>query len=237
MVMPRLYYGSASEHFGDLRRPAGSDRRPLVVLIHGGFWRDQYRLDLMDPLADDLAKRGYASWNIEYRRVGPTGGGWFTTLDDVAAAIDHIVSVETPPAIAVVGHSAGGHLALWNAGRTRPKPAATPALTVGLAAVSDVVGANKHGVGRDATTNFVGGSVTEFAHRYTHVQPGTEPAGRVLLVHGDADENVPVTQSTNTTGRLRVDRLEVVEGADHFDVIDPNHHSWAVTVAELDRLR
>ena len=157
-------------------------------------------------------------------------------IRDSAAAIDYIATVETPVAIAVVGHSAGGHLALWNAARTRPMPALAPTLTVGLAAVSDVIGANDNGVGRDATTNFVGGSVADFDHRYAHVQPGAAPGGRVVLVHGDAEENVPLDQSVKAEDRLAIDRLEVIADADHFDVIDPSHHSWAITIEELNSL-
>jgi len=82
-------YGELPDQFGELRTPANSHARPLVVLVHGGFWRDQYHCDLMHPLAESLYDAGYASWNIEYRRVGPTGGGYPSTLTDVRAGIDH----------------------------------------------------------------------------------------------------------------------------------------------------
>lgn len=205
-----------------------------MVLIHGGFWRDRYHLDLMDPLADDLAARGIASWNIEYRRVGPTGGGWQTTPADVAAAIDHIATRGAGwKHIVTVGHSAGGHLALWNASRVDPQQA--PSLTVGLAPVADVIAANREGTGVDATPNFVGGDVDDFPDRYAFVQPRPERfAGRVVLIHGDADDNVPVHQSTRL--RDRVDAVHVLEGVDHFQVIDPAHASWDLAIDELDRL-
>ena len=74
-VIERLAYGELPDQYGELRVPEGGAALPLVILIHGGFWRDQYHCDLMHPLADALYERGYASWNIEYRRVGPTGGG------------------------------------------------------------------------------------------------------------------------------------------------------------------
>lgn len=229
----RVDYGPGTEQFGELTAPSGHHANPLVVLIHGGFWRDRYRLDLMHPLADALADRGYASWNIEYRRVGPTGGGFPTTLDDVAAAIDH--HADGPwPRLAVIGHSAGGHLALWNASRIgAPR---RPDLTVGLAPVADVIRANHDGVGVDATGNFFGGDVAEVPERYAAAQPDPDRfAGRVVLLHGDGDDSVPVSQSRALDGR--VDRLEVLPDTDHFDVIDPDHAGWQIVVEELDRLR
>ena len=125
----RITYGEQPQQFADLYLPADEATPPVVVLIHGGFWRAQYGLDLMVPLAEDLADAGYAVWNIEYRRVGQPGGGWPGTLDDVAAAVDELTAVTaTHPLdldrVAIVGHSAGGHLALWAAGR----PAIAPAI-------------------------------------------------------------------------------------------------------------
>ena len=93
----RVAYGEQPQQFADLYlpdgEPHGREAAPVVVLIHGGFWRAQYELDLMSPLAEDLAQSGYAAWNIEYRRVGQPGGGWPGTLHDVAAAIDRLADV------------------------------------------------------------------------------------------------------------------------------------------------
>lgn len=256
--MERVFYGPLPDQFGELTRPPGSDARPLVVLIHGGFWREQYQLEQMHPLIEALADRGYASWNIEYRRVGASDGGFPHTLDDVAAALDHLglhdagatagpdsSTTARPdrrhdlwPAHAVIGHSAGGHLALWNASRP-PEWTTTatrrPDLTIGLAPVADVVAANLNGVGKDATANFFGGNVAEVPDRYAAGQPDPDRfAGRVVLLHGDADDIVPLQQSLAVADRVH--EVVVLEGADHFDVVDPDHRSWQLVFDELAAL-
>ena len=120
----RLAYGPGAFQFGDLRLPAGPGPHPTVVLIHGGYWRARYGLKLMTGLAKDLAARGYAAWNIEYQRVGNPGGGWPGTFLDVAQATDYLREIAPTYALDLkrvvpIGHSAGGHLALWLAGRPR----------------------------------------------------------------------------------------------------------------------
>ena len=120
----RLAYGPESLQFGDLYLPAGSGPHPTVILIHGGYWRARYGLNLMTGLAEDLTARGFAAWNIEYRRVGNPGGGWPGTLLDVARAADYLHVIESSYAIDLkkivpIGHSAGGHLAFWLAARPR----------------------------------------------------------------------------------------------------------------------
>src|ERR1700724_95725 len=118
----RLKYGDESVQFGDLYVPADEESHPVVILIHGGFWRAAYDLSLMTKLAQDLAARGIAAWNIEYRRVGNSGGGWPGTFLDVAGATDYVMTIAATyrldlQQVVAVGHSAGGHLALWLAAR------------------------------------------------------------------------------------------------------------------------
>ena len=134
-------YGDDGAQVGDLYLPPDVARPAVVVLVHGGFWRQEYERDLMGPLAEDLVARGYAVWNIEYRRVAMDGGGWPGTLTDVAAAVDHleVLAREQPldlTRIVAIGHSAGGHLAVWLAARpTLPAdaPGAAPLVTVSAA--------------------------------------------------------------------------------------------------------
>ena len=115
-------YGPGTDRFGELWRPAGDGPWPVVALLHGGFWRARRTLELMRPLAADLAGRGFAAWNLEYRRVGQPGGGWPGTFQDVAAGLDHLAELAGREPLdldrlVVAGHSAGGHLALWSAAR------------------------------------------------------------------------------------------------------------------------
>jgi len=209
----------------------------IVTLIHGGFWREQYQLGLMRPLAKSLHELGYATWNIEYRRVGDSGGGFPMTLEDVAAAIDYLQVISEVDHVewqghVVVGHSAGGHLALWNASRGG---VVVPDLTIGLAPVANVIAANQNGTGRDATSNFFGGDVDDVPERYAEGQP--DPAGfhgRVVLVHGTADEQVPLEQSTAI--REHVARVAELDEVDHFDVINPEHESWQLVLDEIAEL-
>src|SRR5947209_5684909 len=120
----RLPYGPEYLQFGELYLPAGDGPFPVIPLIHGGYWRARYDLTLMDGLAEDLARRGYAAWNIEYRRVGDEGGGWPGTFLDVALATDYLreLAITYPlnlQKVVTMGHSAGGHLALWLVARSR----------------------------------------------------------------------------------------------------------------------
>ena len=164
-------YGRHRSQVAELFLPSGSGPHPVVVLIHGGCWRARYDRHLMDDLAGDLAARGWAAWNVEYRRVGPrAGGGWPATFDDTAAAIDHLSEVDAAldlRRVAAVGHSAGGHLALWAAGRTDARVPLTAA--VGQAAVSDL--------DRAAAAGVCGGMVERLLGRHPRERPGPLPRG------------------------------------------------------------
>jgi acetyl esterase/lipase len=243
-------YGRDRDQVADLTVPAGAPPLagwPVVVLIHGGFWRETYRRDLMVPLADDLAARGVASWNVEYRRVGGAGG-WPTTLTDTAAAVDHLAVVaEAAPLdlarVAVVGHSAGGQLALWSASRTQ-LPAGAPGagpfvrfcLAVGQAPVADL--AAGAGLGDGAVGDLLGGDAAEVPERYAVADP-VQLVGHgvpVLLVHGEGDDVVPTDQSQRYADAAAVagdDVQVVVLPGDHFTVIDPASELWAATVEAI----
>jgi acetyl esterase/lipase len=244
---PCVAYGSHPVQVANLHLPAHDGGPwPCVVLIHGGFWRARWDRTPMTPLAVDLARRGIAAWNVEYRRVGQEGGGWPGTFEDVAAAIDHLAEVDGVDAARVVtcGHSAGGHLALWLAARHRLPPGARgaaprvlPIAAVAQAGVCDLEAAWRDNAGDGAVRDLLG-SYDERPERYAVASPAAlAPLGvPQLLVHGTADDIVPIAQSRDHASRDPRAELVALEGADHFDVIDPGHEAWAVVVARLPAL-
>jgi len=240
-------YGTDPSQFGELTIPEETGKAPVVVLIHGGFWKTAFDLDLMRPPAADLNERGYATWNIEYRRVGESLGGYPNTLLDVAAAVDWLASSEQVARldldrVAVVGHSAGGHLALWVAtrdlaptGRPGADPSIAPQLAIGLAAVVDLAEAAELYLGSGAVQNLLGGELASVPDHYAAAQPdlaGT--AASIVLIHGELDDTVPVSQSLGAaeSGALVIQ----IPGADHFDVIDPSHDAWVPVINSLRAL-
>ena len=247
-------YGDGPDQVGDLRLPEGSGLAAVVVLIHGGFWQEPFKRDLMDGLALDLTRRGFATWNLEYRRVGASGGGWPQTATDVASGIDHLAALaSTYPLdlsrVALVGHSAGGHLALWAGARQRPPrggpgagPQLSPTYVVSLAGVADLEEADRMGLGGGAVASFLGPSRDR-----TAIYPEASPRALVplgvpqLVVHGAADRIVPITQSERYAAAARTagDDVELllIPEAGHFDLIEPSTPAWSATAARLiDRL-
>jgi acetyl esterase/lipase len=242
-LAPVVRYGDHPDQLANLHLPAGEGGPwPVVVIVHGGFWRERWDRTTVTPLARDLAARGYLAWNVEYRRVGQEGGGWPGTLDDVAAAVDALADVDEADTgrVVAVGHSAGGHLALWLAGRDTPRVRVRAA--VSLAGVADLESGARAGLGDGAVADLLGGSPDEVPERYAHASPAAlVPLGvPQLLVHGGRDETVPPAQSRDfaESARAAGDEVELVElaRADHVDVIDPGHEAWAVVVERLPRL-
>ena len=241
---PCIAYGEHPDQVANLHLPAREGGPwPCVVLVHGGFWRAGWDRTLMTPLAVDLAARGIAAWNVEYRRVGQEGGGWPGTFEDVAAATDHLATVDGVDAalVATCGHSAGGHLALWLAARHRlaggapgSEPQVRPVVAVAQAGVCDLERAWHDELGAGAVSALLG-SLDEHPHRYAAASPAAlAPLGLPqLLVHGEADDIVPLSQS-RAYAELDPDaELLVLPGADHFDVIDPRHPAWEATAEWL----
>lgn len=201
-------------------------RRAVVAVLHGGFWRAAYAADLMDALCLDLAARGYEAWNVEYRRIG-AGGGWPTTFDDVRAAV-----ADAGEPFVTLGHSAGGHLALWLAAEHGA------ALAVSQAGVVDLVEAWRLGLSRRAPEELLGGRPDEVPDRYAEASPAARlPLGvPQLLVHGRRDDTVPAEMSRAYAERARQagDDVELVETDEaHFECLDPASESWAEIVERL----
>lgn len=248
----RIAYGGGPEQFGELRLPLGSGPHPVAVVIHGGYWRARFGLKWLAHLAAALPARGIATWNIEYRRVGSPGGGWPGTFEDIAHAADHVrVLAQSHPLdlsrVLAVGHSAGGHLALWLAARHRLPPGtllphSNPLALVGavsLAGVVDLTRAHELGLSNHAVAELLGGSPGQFPKRYASASPYTLlPLGiRQVLVHGTADTNVPYELSERYCQRARSlgdpARLVLLPGVDHFAVVDPRSPVWPQVEHEI----
>lgn len=252
----RLAYNTGEFQFGDLYLPEERGEYPVALLIHGGYWRAQYGLDLMNGLAEDLAGRGIAAWNIEYRRVGNLAGGWPGTFLDVAQAADYLQEIAPTYSLDLgrvvsVGHSAGGHLALWLAARQHI-PAQSPlaphahplalAGVLSLAGVLDLKLAYELHLSNDAAVELLGGRPDEVPARYLAGSPAALlPLGLPqVLIHGTADEHVPiqVSQQYAAAARAAGDTVRYFEpeGVDHFDVINASTAVWELIVNELNGL-
>ncbi|RYY25369.1 MAG: alpha/beta hydrolase [Sphingomonadales bacterium] len=229
-----LRYGADDLRSGQLRLPSGKGPFPVAVVVHGGCWTSSY--DTMAGTAavsEALTRRGIATWNIEYRRLGDPGAGWPGTFDDVGAGIDYVASLAKDypldlTRVTIVGHSAGAHLALWGASRGKLgsayKPRVTPVSVVqidGPAALAPFIGVDKQVCGRPVITELMGGSPDVRAAEYGLASPpGHLPLGmKQLLVMGAfAPFMAPYAEAARKAG----DQVETLQGTlDHFDVVTP----------------
>ncbi len=251
----RIAYGSETLQFGELRLPPGDGPAPLVVLIHGGCWRAQYDLKHVAPAAAAMAKEGFAVWALEYRRIGDPGGGWPGTFDDIAHGVDHVRRLHSAyprldtNRVVLMGHSAGGQLALWAASRKQNETTGLfrsaiapfrPLGVVSLAGITDLVefGAGAGGCNQSVAP-LLGGTSQQVPQRYHAVSPKDRvPIGAVVrLVHGDADPIVPISQSKGFLALARGSgdkaELDAVAGAGHFDVLAPHARAWPAVMKAL----
>ena len=227
----------------------------MVIFIHGGWWKSAYDLAYAGFLCDAMRARGVAVWSLEYRRVGDAGGGWPGTMQDVAAGMDHVKKLaevfplDTSRVIAA-GHSAGGHLAFWLAGRhhipsgsvlAEPSPTLALQGVVALAGAVDLRltielgGYFSFSNGGPAVRALMDGSPKDVPERYAAADPGALlPLGiPQILVQGSDDDQIPAAlpMRWQQSAQRQGDRVEVkvVPGADHFDVVDPESHAWPVS--------
>lgn len=242
-------YGADRSQRGDLYLPRGAGPHPVMTVIHGGSWHKAYGRFVMRAIAGDLVRRGWAVWNIEYRRL-EAGGGWPATFADVAAAIDHLAELQAPLDLehaSVLGHSAGGHLALWAASRSKLAPGllgAEPRVhfkrAISMAGVCDLTYAERLWRG-GAARALMGGSPEQVPERYAIGDPIRHVPLElpVLLVHGVEDATVSVELSRRYARAARaaggvVELVEIAgEGGAHRAHIDPRGPGWAAVTRWL----
>jgi len=251
----RLPYGPDPLQFGDLRLPQGAGPHPVAIVLHGGFWRAKIGLEYAGHMCAAFARAGIATWNLEYRRIGNPGGGWPGTFLDVALGADHLRTLAKKypldlKRVISVGHSAGGHLALWLAARPRIPAggllAAADAIalrgTAPIAGIVDLRRGRELRLGDGAVGELMGGPPEKLPQRY-HAGSPTElvPIGiRVRLLHGTDDSIVPIEISNNyqkaavTAGDDA--RLVPLPGADHFLPVDPRSIHWPLVEKTVESL-
>lgn len=244
-----IRYGKDPNQHGELRVPEGAGPHPVVVLIHGGCWKAEYAtLRDLSPMGDALKADGVATWNIEYRRLRQPGGGWPGTYQDVGRAIDHLRSLAAKhrldlERVAVLGHSAGGHLAMWagTRGRTgrasplyspRPLPLRGVINLAGTVDMRENVAHMETACGDTVVTGLMGGNARTVPERYAEVSAGTKlPLGRPqLLIWGEYENFVPLALAERhvaaaaTAGDLA--KVFVVRGVGHFETASPQSEAW-----------
>ncbi|MGJ3233219.1 MAG: alpha/beta hydrolase family protein [Oceanicaulis sp.] len=252
----RIAYGAGEERYGELWLPAGHGPHPLVIMIHGGCWRAEIPgTILQDQLNADLRRRGFAVWNLTYPRVGHGTGGYPGTFAAVAGAVDHARTLAgTYPLdlsrTVIVGHSAGGHLALWSAARRRlpaDAPGAgldpvKPRAVISLAGLNDLEDYAANGPGRCGEPEIVAALVGEGrADPYADTSPARLlPLGvPQVIVSGALDPIVPPALGAAYAARAEAAgdavTLIEIEDAGHFELIDPTAPAWRVVLAEIER--
>lgn len=227
----RLRYGDDEFQFGDLRLPKGAGPFATAMFIHGGFWRARYDLKHASFLCAALSKVGFVTWNLEYRRVGNQGGGWPGSFEDVTAGYQFLrqlarkYPIDTKR-ILVLGHSAGGQLALALAAHHNSMRA-----VVSLAGVVNLRRAWDLHLSNDAVAEFLGGDPQRVPDHYHEASPAElEIHCKQLLIHGTEDDIVPVQMSRDYAKQ----KLEKRESASlleipkigHFEIVDPQSAIW-----------
>ena len=243
-----IKYGKHLLQFGELRLPQGKGPFPVIVFIHGGCWLSEFDLHHVGAVCADLKKEGYAVWTPEYRRIGNEGGGWTGTFEDVGKSVDYLRTMASSfpldlNKVILMGHSAGGHLALWLAARKNlasnsplysPHPLSIKGV-IALAAITDLKTYDK--VGNSCSSSVIqllNGSYDEVSQRYMEASPiQLLPIGVASrLVHGTLDSIVPIRQSQQYKDRARAnnDDSQVIEiqHAGHFDMVSPYSEAWKV---------
>ncbi len=253
----RIHYGPDASQFGDLWIPAAGNKSPLplVIFFHGGWWKSEYDLGHAGYLCRALKDAGIATWSVEYRRVGGTGGGWPQTFQDAAAGTDFVADLATKwpldlTRVITMGHSAGGHLAFWVAGRHHLDPHSeiyqpprvsmrgTIALAgaVDLRMTIDLAGESIFAHDKQEVYALMGGRPAQFPDRYAASNPGDLLPFHVpqILIQGTDDDQIPPMLPTQWVELSRrtgdTASVKMIPGADHLDLIDPERSAWMIVL-------
>jgi acetyl esterase/lipase len=238
-------YGPLDLHIADVYCPPGASLG-VVVLLHGGFWRNRYDRVHLRPLAEAIARGGYSVALPEYRRVGDAGGGVPGTFDDAVLAIRELprlisegraMDAAAASATTVIGHSAGGHLAVW-AGASAAGASGPALRIVSLAGVLDLAEALALDLSSGAVRELLGTEAVGFASRLRDADPmrlpvPSGPGTTVTVIHGTADDEVPSSFSTRYASRSELVRSRIIDGAGHYDLIDPLTEAFPVVMDAL----
>jgi acetyl esterase/lipase len=239
----RLNYGNNEFQFGELYAPEGTHPHPMAIVVHGGYWRAQYDLRHIGHFCVALAKSGIAAWSLEYRRLGNAGGGFPGTLDDVRAGANYLAKIAKERSldmnrVIATGHSAGGQLVLWLAKQRVVELRGV----VPLAPVADLRRAWELKLSSNVVADFLGGSPAQVPDRYRVASPiEMVPLGvRQRVIHGDRDDVVPLSISRDYVAAARKSgddaTLTEVEGAGHFELIDPRTRAWGRVRDTIEKL-
>ena len=232
----KIAYGKDPNQFGELRVPEGPGPHPVVAFIHGGVWRSRFDLTHANAHCEALTRRGLATWNIEYRRIGQAGGGWPGTAEDALAAVKHLAELFEPynlnsRRVIVAGHSAGGHLALWVAAHNPIEMVKV----VSLAGVSDVRSAWDLQLSSGVAGEFIGGPPEDYPEQYSAASPIELLPIKApqIMIHGTEDIVVPFAMSEAFVGKSSNAVLVTLPNSGHSEVIDPTTPEWQVVLRYL----
>jgi acetyl esterase/lipase len=258
----RIAYGPGPSQFGDLWLPeAHRHSFPVVVFFHGGWWKSEYDLGYAGYLCAALKKQGIACWSVEYRRLGEIGGGWPGTFQDAAAGFDFVATLaKTYPLdlsrVITMGHSAGGHLAYWIAGRHHIAPdselykaralllhgAIALAGAVDLRLTIDLSGYFTFAHDKHEVFALMGGRPADFPGRYRAGNPGDLLPFQIpqILIQGDEDDQIPAELPGRYADLARrmgdETTVQIIPGADHFDVVDPESAAYPTVLSAVRKL-
>jgi acetyl esterase/lipase len=240
----RVSYGTDPNQFLEVRLPSGKGPHPVLLNIHGGYWRAKYDLAHAGHICEAIRSAGVATINVEYRRVGNLGGGWPGTFSDIRAAYQFVRQASgrfyiDPARMVVMGHSAGGQLALCLAAHE------TSLLRViSLAGVVDLKQAFALHLSNDAVVEFLGGKPDAVPEHYREADPMelSIPEARQWLLHGTEDDTVPpefsrayvkFKTSTKNAGKSENATLVEIPHAGHFELIDPSSEAFKQVISTV----